>query len=160
MTYESKVLSNKALTDLETKYIKFFDMTELYNIKSEAASSIGYRHTEEAKLKMKEFYKDKNNHPMFGKNHTKEALSLIAKPGKLNPMFGKHHSEESKKIIALKQSKYINGVGIFDLEDNLLHKFTNNVELAKHLNISKVTVGKYLNNNLVYQNKFKFKPIS
>ena len=75
-------------------------------------------------------------------------------------MFGKHHSEESKKIIDLKQSKYINGVGIFDLEDNLLHKFTNNVELAKHLNISKVTVGKYLNNNLVYQNKFKFKPIS
>nr|YP_010722995.1 homing endonuclease [Leptographium procerum]WDW21000.1 homing endonuclease [Leptographium procerum]WDZ67182.1 homing endonuclease [Leptographium procerum] len=109
---------------------------------------------------MKEFYTDKKNHPMFGKNHTKEALSLISKPGELNPMFGRKHSEEAKKNIALKQSKYENGVGIFDLEDNLLYKFINNVELAKHLNISKVTVGKYLNNNLVYKNKFKFKPIA
>lgn len=141
------MLSNKALTDLEIRYIQFFEITELYNIKSEAASSIVYVHTEEAKLKMKEFYKDKNNHPMFGKNHTKEAL--ISKPGKLNPMFSRKHNEDTKKILALKQSKYENGVGIFDLEDNLLHRFNNNVELAKHLNISKVTVGKYLNNNLV-----------
>nr|YP_010722994.1 homing endonuclease [Leptographium procerum]WDW20999.1 homing endonuclease [Leptographium procerum]WDZ67181.1 homing endonuclease [Leptographium procerum] len=44
-TYGSKVLSNKGLTDLETRYIKFFDITELYNIKTEAVSLIGYKHT-------------------------------------------------------------------------------------------------------------------
>jgi len=33
------------------------------------------------------------------------------------------------------------------------------VELAEHLNISKVTVGKYLNSGLVYKNLYKFKAI-
>lgn len=51
------------------------------------------------------------------------------------------------------------GVGIYDLEDNLISKFKNNVELAKYLNISKVTVGKYLNSSLVYNKTYRFKPI-
>jgi hypothetical protein len=72
----------------------------------------------------------------------------------------KKHSNESKKLMGIKKNKYLNGVGIFDLEDNLIQKFANNVELANCLNISKVTVGKYLNNKLVvYQNMYKFKPI-
>ena len=58
-----------------------------------------------------------------------------------------------------KRNKYPLGVGIFDLKDNLICKFTNNVELAKYLNISKVTVGKYLNSGLVYKKIYRFKPI-
>lgn len=34
---------------------------------------------------MKERYKDKNNHPMYGKSHSEKALALISKPGMLNP---------------------------------------------------------------------------
>jgi len=34
-------------------------------------------------------------------------------------------------------------VGIYDLDDNLIGKFKNNVELSKYLNISRVTVGKF-----------------
>ena len=76
-------------------------------------------------------------------------------------MFNKKHSSETKKLMATKKNKYLfhtNGVGIYDLEDNLIKTFDNNVELANYLNISKVTVGKYLNNKLVYDNKYKFKP--
>nr|YP_009327810.1 hypothetical protein [Epichloe typhina]APB96768.1 hypothetical protein [Epichloe typhina] len=108
---------------------------------------------------MKEYYKDKNSHPMYGKNHTKEALSLISKPGGLNPMYGKTHSDETRSIMAKKRNKYLKGVGIFDLNNNLIKKFDNNVELAKYLKISKVTVGKYMNNNLIYNNIYIFKPI-
>ena len=93
-TFKSKVMSNKALTDLETNYIKKFKFDTLYNFKVIATSMLGYKHTEEARLKMVEFLKDKENHPMFGKKHTKEALSLISKPGELNPMFGKKHSDK------------------------------------------------------------------
>lgn len=53
----------------------------------------------------------------------------------------------------------MNGVGIFDLNDNLIHKFDNNVELASYLGISKVTVGKYMNNKFIYKNVHIFKPI-
>nr|YP_009262134.1 hypothetical protein [Chrysoporthe deuterocubensis]AMX22209.1 hypothetical protein [Chrysoporthe deuterocubensis] len=120
---------------------------------------------------MVEYYKDKSHHPMFGKTHSKEAIALISKPGELNPMFGKKHNEVTKVIMSDKKNKYpfppaavppgsrSEGVGIYDLEDNLLYKFKNNVELAKHLDISKVTVGKYLNSGLVYNKTYRFKPI-
>ena len=58
-----------------------------------------------------------------------------------------------------KKNKYPLGVGLFYLEGNLISKFKNNVELAKHLNISKVTVGKYLNSGLVYNKTYRSKPI-
>lgn len=96
-TYESKIISHKALTDLETSYInrgqkknlRFFfrplNFDNLYNFKSTATSSLGYKHTEEARLKMVDYYKDKINHPSpylsffrdrgFGKTHTEEALA-------------------------------------------------------------------------------------
>lgn len=110
-------------------------MDTLYNFTTIAHNNLGYKHTEEAKLK-------------------------ISKPGKLNPMYGKTHSEETKTTMSERNNKYLLGVGIFDLDGNLLSKFNNNVELAKHLNISKVTVGKYLNSNLIYKNSYYFKPIN
>jgi group I intron endonuclease len=120
---------------------------------------LGYKHTNEARKKMIEFFKDKNNHPMFGKKHTKEAIALISKPGELNPMFGKKHTKETKALISKRISKYSSGVGIYDLNDNLISKFSNNTELAKYLNISRVTVGKYLNKGLVYKDMYRFKVI-
>ena len=136
-SYETKIIDNKDLTDLDTSYIKAFDFTTLYNFKSEAISMLGYKDTEEAKQKMIEYFKDKNNHPIYAKNR----------------------SEETKKIMSIKKNKYLKGVGIFYLNNNLINKFSNNVELANHLGISKVTVGKYLNNNLIYNNTYRFKPI-
>lgn len=158
-TFESKVISSKALTDLETSYINRFNFTNLYNFKSTATSMLGYKHTEKARLKMKENLKNKENHPMYGKTHTAEALALISKPGKLNPMFGKNHKEETKSKMSKSKNKYPLGVGIYDLQDNLLFKFSNNTELGKYLNISKVTVAKYLNKSLIYKDVYRFKPI-
>lgn len=74
-------------------------------------------------------------------------------------MFGKLHSEETRAKLSKMKNKYPLGVGIFDLNGTLISKFNNNVELAKHLNISKVRVGKYLNSNIIYNKKFYFKPI-
>ncbi len=68
-SYETKMLSNEGLTKLETSYIKAFDFSTLYKMKREASSMLGYKHTDEAIQKMIERYKDKINHPMFGKNH-------------------------------------------------------------------------------------------
>jgi len=113
-----------------------------------ATSLTGYKHIDEAKLKMPKRFEDKNNHFFFCKSHKKETLVLISKPGKLNPMVGNIHSESIKKKIRDKLSKHPYGVGIYDLNDNLISKYKNNTELAKHLNISKVTVSKYLNSAL------------
>lgn len=72
-------------------------------------------------------------------------------------MYGKKHSIATKQTISDKLSKHTNGVGIYDLNDNLLSSFKNNSDMAKHLAISKVTVGNYLNNGLIYNKLYKFK---
>ena len=53
-------------------------------------------------------------------------------------MYGEIHSEETKAKMSERKNKHLLGVGIFDLDGNLISKHKNNVELAKHLNISKV----------------------
>ena len=42
-------------------------------------------------------------------------------------MFGKKHSETTRAVMSEKKNKYPLGVGIFDLEGNLISKFKNNV---------------------------------
>ena len=74
-------------------------------------------------------------------------------------MYGKTHNEKTKYLMTKKRNKHLNGVGIFDFNNNLIKKFDNNVELANYLGISKVTVGKYMNNKLIYNNIYSFKPI-
>lgn len=89
---------------------------------------------------------------MYGKTPTTESRAILNQPtGLLNPMFGKKPSDSKKRMNSKKRihlslerlSKHSQGVGIYDLDDNVIIKFKNNVELANHLNISKVTVGKY-----------------
>jgi group I intron endonuclease len=89
-------------------------------MKTETSLS-GYKHTDEAKLKMlKRFEKKKSNHPMYSKTHSDDIRKLASKPGKLNPMFGKHHSEVAKKNISDKISKHPKWIGIYDLNDILI----------------------------------------
>ena len=52
-----------------------------------ATSLEGYKHTDEAKLKMLKRFENKSNHPLYAKTHMEETLKLISKPGELNPMF-------------------------------------------------------------------------
>ncbi|KAH9865952.1 hypothetical protein IAQ61_008543 [Plenodomus lingam] len=107
------------LSSGQTSYLSKFKLETLYNFSFIAHNNLGYKHTNEYKLK-------------------------ISKPGDLNPMFGKIHSEEAKDKMRKRKNKYHLGVGIFDLEGTLISKFENSVELAKYLKVSKVTVGNIL----------------
>lgn len=82
---DSKIVTSKTLTDLETSYIEKFHFYTFDNFMRTARSFAGYKHTEQAKLKMSNWYQDKRNHPMYGKTHKEETLQLISKPGELNP---------------------------------------------------------------------------
>jgi group I intron endonuclease len=125
------------LTDIETVVIKSFPslwQEKLYKFKKEANSSLGYKHTVDAIHKMKLRLKNKSNHPMFGKTHTSFALSKKSKPGNLNPMFGKTHSIGTKLKMSLAKSKI--SIGLYDLNDNLIGTYINQVELSNYLNLS------------------------
>lgn len=122
-----------------------------------ATSLEGYKHTDEAKEKMVKRFENKMNHPLFGKHHNEKSKSLISKPGALNPMFGKTHSEDTKDLMRSKKKKYSNGVGLYDLDNKLIKRFDYASDLAKYLNVSKVTVSKYINKGLIYENKYYLK---
>lgn len=45
-------------------------------------------------------------------------------------MFGKTHSEKTKELIRSKRVKYPNGVGIYDLDNNMIKRFDYASDLA------------------------------
>jgi group I intron endonuclease len=69
-------------------------------------------------------------------------------------VFGKTHSEETKLIMRRKKVKYPSGVGIYELSNNLVKSFYYPSDLASYLNVSKVTVSKYINKGLVFKDKY------
>lgn len=95
--------------------------------------------------------------PILTITNLDDTLNIISKPNTSNPMFGRLHIKETKALISIKMKKYINGVSICDLNDNVIKRFDYATEIANHLNISKTTVSKYLNKKLVYDNKYYFK---
>src|SRR6266849_800592 len=141
------------LTDIETEVIKSFPFENLYNYKREATSSLGYKHTIEAIKKMKKRFLIKANHPMYGKKHDEFALAKISKPAELNPMFGKKHTIITKQKMSLAKSKI--NLGLYDIDNNLIKTFINQVELAKYINLHKSTIGRYLKSvNLLLEKYF------
>lgn len=73
-------------------------------------------------------------------------------------MFGKTQSETTKDLMRSKKKiKYPNGVGIYDLGNNLVKSFDYASDLAIYLNVSKVTVSKYINKGLVFKGKYYLK---
>lgn len=95
---------------------------------------------------------------MYGKNHTPEALKLISKPGELNPMFGKNHNSETKKKISLVMSK--TPLGLYDLENNLLKTFINQVELAAEFNVHKTSISRKVISGKIFNKKYYIRKLN
>jgi len=140
------------LTDIETEVIKSFPFEDLYNFKKEAVSMLGYKHTRKAIKKMTLRLADKSKHPMYGKKHKAETKKAISKPGNLNPMFNKKHNIESKQKISAALSK--TPLGLYDLNNNLIKSFKNQVEIAIEYSVFKGTVGRYLKSGKIFLGKY------
>src|SRR3989344_5108033 len=60
---------------------------------------------------LKEYFKDKTNHPMLGKNHSEETKQKLSQFFKeyfkkhKSPNLGRHHTEEAKKKMSLFQKR-------------------------------------------------------
>ena len=48
-------------------------------------------------------------------------------------------------------------LGIYDLDNNLIEKFNNNADLARHLKISRTTVGRYIKTGKAFKKLYYFK---
>lgn len=103
-----KCNSREELDEKENYYIDFFRSNSAengYNL-IKGRGRCGYSLSDESKakisIKAKERLKDKENNPMYGRNHSEETKKNISefKKGKFtgndNPFYGKKHSKESR----------------------------------------------------------------
>ena len=71
---------------------------------------------------------------------------------------GKHHSIESKLKMSIAKSK--TPIGLYDINNNLIKLFINQVELANYLNINKSSISRYLKSGKLLLNKYYIKNIN
>lgn len=86
------------------------------------------------------------------KKHTTEARKAISKPGNLNPMFGKNHDEVTREKISSALSK--TPLGLFDLENQLIKIYNNQVEIASDFGVHKATVSRRIHSGAVFLDRF------
>ena len=53
-------------------------------------------------------------------------------------MFGKTHTEHTKNLMSIKKS--IRPLGLYDENNNIIEKYSNQVELAKKFSVHKTTI--------------------
>ena len=117
----------------------FFDPE--YNISKIAGNSLGYRHTDEAKDKMKSWHKGKK----LSKEHRRK-MSENTK-GENNPFYGKKHTEETRKKISGNHAD-VSGennpkakLDEFQVKDiKWLLNYIPQIEIAKIFGISRQTI--------------------
>lgn len=150
-------LDLKTLQKLEDAYLSKYKPAYNINILTKAIEKLGYKHTNEAKLKMSLFNK-KELHPLWGKKHSDETKLKIkislAQLGDNNSMFNKTHSFKTRELIS--KSKQIK-VYIYDVKSQKLLFLCNSItQLADTLNVHKSTISRYIKSKKVWKNKYIF----
>jgi group I intron endonuclease len=165
------------LTVREQHYIDKFNPE--YNILKIAGSSLGFKQSEETKLKISKALKgvyigDKS--ALFGSFHTEETKKImsLSKAGEKNPLYGKTHSEDSKELMSQralnrkhsaetkdKMSKtHGNPLTIYEKCSSkgfeLIGSFVSARRAAKFLDISGSTVIKYMQSGAIFKDRYKF----
>lgn len=112
-----------------------------YNMTFGGEGSEGYKHTEEAIQKMsniqKERFKNKENCPMYGKNHTEESKQKISEArkklytGENHPWHGRKHSDESKQKMRESSKGVCAGKENYQAK-TIIQLTLDNVFVAKH----------------------------
>jgi len=165
------------LTVREQHYLDKFNPQ--YYILKIAGSSLGFKQSEETKLKISKALKgiyigDKS--ALFGRFHTEETKKImsLSKAGENNPLYGKIHSEYSKKLMSQralnrkhtreikdKMSKtHGNPVTIYEKCSSkgfeVIGSFVSARRAAKFLGISGSTVIKYMQSKAIFKDRYKF----
>ena len=131
-----------------------------YNILKVANSRLGSKQSEATKIKIGISQKGVKHH-FFGKIHTDETRMKISESLKSSLMFKNCIKLRPKSFnleTKLKMSLRTHGVKVkvFDQENNLIKEFPTMISVALHFNISRTTVGRYLDKNKSY-NGYIFK---
>ena len=155
--------SHLQLLERETFYIK--NLKPEYNILKTSGSSLGYKHIDETRLKMKMYYsqdrKKKIGELNKGKNLSEKTIGLISEKRKLNM-----RNLEYKKLYLEKVKDYLfkgKKVELLDSKFNLITEYSSVTETSEIFKCDRKTIRKYLNSpSKMFRKKFylKYKNLS
>lgn len=166
--------------DLTVREQHYLDkLNPQYNILKIAGSSLGFKPSEETKLKISKALKgvyigDKS--ALFGSFHREETKKImsLSKAGENNPLYGKIHSEDTKELMSQRalnrkhscetkdkiSKTHGNPVIIYEKCSSkgfeLIGSFISARRAAKFLGISGSTVIKYMQSGAIFKDRYKF----
>ena len=139
-----------------------------YNLLNLAGSLMGYKHSEETKLKISlskigskrseetkakirknMIHSEETKEKLRSYRHTKEAIAKIKASS-----LGRKLSEEAKAKIRANHPKSLN-VKILNIETNITTEFISTNQAAKYLNVSATTISNYIKSKKIYKNTYK-----
>jgi len=165
------------LTEREQYYLD--TLNPRYNTLKIAGSSLGRKHSEEAKAKISKALKGvyvKEKSALYGSRHSEEtkALMSLKKSKSNNPLFGKTHTEETKELMRQKalgrkhseetllKISVSRGYPVQIYEKcnsegfQLIGSFVSTRKAANFLGISASTVRQYINSGEIFKDRYKF----
>jgi group I intron endonuclease len=165
------------LTEREQYYLD--TLNPRYNTLKIAGSSLGRKHSEEAKAKISKALKGvyvKEKSALYDSRHSEEtkALMSLKKSKSNNPLFGKTHTEETKELMRQKalgrkhsEETLLNmsasrgyPVQIYEKCNSegfqLIGSFVSTRKAANFLGISANTVRLYINSGEIFKDRYKF----
>lgn len=166
------------LLEREQYYLDLLKPT--YNILKLAGSSIGFKHSENTKIKISKSLKGVyigERSSLFGRTHTEETKKLMSqtKIGINNPLYGKTHTEytkilmkkaklgkvhteKTKKNISRKKGSivYLYKEDFYTKQLSYIRSFFSIRETAKFFNVSHNTISINIKSRNLFKNEYKF----
>lgn len=135
--------NNPDLMALETYWIQSYKPT--YNILLEAGNSLGYKHSEEIKQKMRDLYSDerRNRVALLNKNKSlPDSVRALIRESALN------RSEEVKNKYRVASSK---PVTLYNVDGSVYMKFEGIRLMSKHFECDHKTINKYIKSGELFK---------
>ncbi|CAO3683357.1 unnamed protein product [Rhizopus stolonifer] len=141
--------NNPNLMALETYWIQTYKPT--YNVLLEAGNSLGYKHTEEIKQKMRDIYSDERRNQVALLNKNKplpDSVKTLLREKALN------RSEEVKNKYRLASLK---SVTLYNIDGSVYTKFDGVRLTAKHFGCDHKTINKYIKSGELFKKQWYIK---
>jgi group I intron endonuclease len=122
------------------------DKPNTYNILKVAGSLLGFKHSEESIVKMRE------TRLGVPKTEVTKIKMSEAKTGDNHPMFGNTHSEVTKGIMS--KAKGGGTIYVYDTQDTLVNTFISARKAAEHFDCNHKTIIRYVKNGKIFKEKW------
>jgi len=141
--------NNPNLMALETYWIQTYKPT--YNVLLEAGNSLGYKHTEEIKQKLRDIYSDERRNQVALLNKNKPL------PDSVKPLLREKALNRSEEVKNKYRLASLKSVTLYNIDGSVYTKFDGVRLTAKHFGCDHKTINKYIKSGELFKKQWYIK---